>query len=332
MHPFMRRSRHHSLHHAMQHSALYGRPAFGFRSRLSAAMLIVAVLLVASSGCGGGGGGGGPTTSTVTVTGTVLSAASFSPPASPATVVIGGSSIVTNADGTFSFSAPANATTAAVSATGEVSRTIKIILKANQVNNLGNIFLADTGSDYTASVTGRVVASVKGVNQPVGNATVIIGNVIGTSATDGTFTLTGLPVGLGSVDGLYGKVTATGFSDKLITADTLQFALVTGANNIGDLLIAQPSGTTPLPPYTVTGVINVAGKPGAGVTVAIALPGSASSLGQTQTDSNGNYFFWVAPATYTVTAQDSSGTILSENVTLTSLTTPVTAAVLNLSP
>lgn len=299
-------------------------------------LLTIAATLFAA-GCGGGGGsgggGGGGGGTSVTVTGTVLSASSYAPPASAATVVIGRTTITTNpADGTFTGTVNSNATTAAVSATGEVSRTITIKLAANQVNNLGNIFLADTGSTYSASVNGVVVTTVKGAAQPVGGAVVNIGNISGVSNTDGTFTLNGLPVGLGSVNGLYGSVTASGFAVKLITADVLQFALVSGANNIGNLLLAPPVGSTPVPPFTVTGIINVQGTPTSGVTVAIALPGSASGLGQTQTNSSGSYFFWVAPATYTVTANDSSGTVLSENVTLKTLTAPVTAPTLNLTP
>jgi hypothetical protein len=201
------------------------------------------------------------------------------------------------------------------------------------VTNLGTIFLADTGSDYSANVNGVVVTTIKGgMLQPVGGATVSIGNVVGVSNTQGQFSLTGLPVGLGSVNGLYGTITASGFAVKLITADVLGFALVSGNNNIGNMLLAQQSGSTPPPPYTISGVVNVAGKPTSGVTVAIALAGSQSGLGQTQTDSNGNYFFWVAPATYQVTAQDISGTTGAINVTLKNLATPVTAPAINLSP
>ena len=309
--------------------------SISLRAALSFVILgTFAVLSAAGCGGGGGGTGGGPSGgSSVTVSGAVLSASSDTPPASAATVVIGGTTLTSNpATGAFSGSVGSNAATATVSAPGEVSRTITIKLVANQVNNLGNIFLADTGSDYSASVNGVVVTTVKGATQPVGGATVNIGNVVGVSATDGTFTLNGLPVGLGSVNGLYGTITASGFAVKLITADVLQFALVSGSNNLGNLLLAPQAGSTPIPPFTITGVIDVAGKPGAGVTVAIGLAGSATGVGQTQTDTNGKYLLWVAPATYTVTATDSSGTVESQNVTLKNLTTPVTVTTLNLMP
>jgi len=299
--------------------------------------LTMAIPAILAAGCGGGGGGsgggGGGGGKSVTVTGTVLDAATYSPTTSAATVVIGGTTMTTNtATGTFTGTVGSNATTASVSAPGEISRTISITLAASQVNNLGNIFLAATGSSYTASVNGVVVTTVKGATQPVGGATVNIGNISGVSATNGTFTLNGLPVGLGSVDGLYGTVTAKGFAVKLITADVLQFALVAGANNIGNLLLAPPAGSTPVPPYTISGVVEVQGVPTAGVTVAIAIPGGGAALGQTTTNSSGTYYFWVAPATYTITAEDSSSTTLGENVTLSTLATPITAPTINLTP
>jgi hypothetical protein len=300
--------------------------------RWSPLAAIAAFAIALMAGCGGGGGGGGGNTGNgITVIGSIMDATTYSAPAN-ATITFGGLQVKAGADGTFSATVPASVKSASVSATGEVTRTISISLVSNQVNNLGSIFLAPTGFDYSANITGRVVTSIKGVTQPVGNATVTIGNVTVQSATDGTFTLTGLPVGLGSVNGLYGKITAKGFADKLISADTLGYALVSGANNIGDLLIAQPSGSTPLPPYTITGNITVAGVPVAGVSVQIAVQGAGTGIGQTVTDSSGNYYFWVAPAAYTVQATDNSGTTMSEGVTLTSTTTPVTAATMNLSP
>ncbi len=304
------------------------------RRAIVSILATVAGYVVMATGCGGGGGGGGgnPGGSSVTVTGKVLSATSNTAPKSGAKVTIGGNSIATNADGSFSFTVSSNATSATISATGEVTRTITIALKANQVNDLGNIFLADDGGTYTATVTGRVVTKVKGVTQPVGGASVTIGNVTAITTVDGKFTLNGLPVDIGSVNGIYGKVTAAGFAEKLISADTLQFALIAGANPIGDLLIAAPSGSTPLPPYTITGLVNVVGSPGVGVAVDIALQGSGVGLGQIQTDATGHYYFWVAPGTYTITAADSGGSIKSVDITLPSLTAPVMATTINLSP
>lgn len=302
-------------------------------AKVASGAAILVAALAALVGCGGGGGGGGNNNATfVTVQGTVLSAVNYTAPTSPATVNFGSKSLVTNSDGTFTTTLPSNATSATVSATGEVTRTIHFTLVANQINNLGNIFLADTGTDYSANVSGVVVTAVKGVNQPVTGATVTIGNITGTSAANGTFVLTGLPVGLGSVNGLYGTVTAKGYATKLITADVLQFALASGANNLGDLVLAKPSGTTPSGPYTVTGTVTVQGAPVAGVTVTIAVQSAGSQIATTTTDSTGTYYFWVAPAPYLITAQDAAGTVGSANVTLNSLTTPVSVPAISLAP
>src|SRR5205823_1869405 len=142
-----------------------------------------------------------------------------------------------------------------IAAQGTQTRTLPITLTANQANNLGDIYLSDTG--YNATVTGRVVAQVNGQIQPVGNATVTIAGAQTKTATDGTFTLSGLPVGLGNASGTVGKVTAQGFEDKPITDVTLGFPLAAGNNPIGDLLIAAPSGSVPLPPYTIKGVVQI---------------------------------------------------------------------------
>lgn len=289
-------------------------------------------LVIAFSGCGGGGGGGGGSNGgPATVTGIVLSASTDQPPSSAGTVTIGSSSVQTNADGSFSLNAPVSATSATISAPGEVTRTITIKLVSGS-NNLGNIFLADTGSAYNATVQGTVVSTVNGTQTPVAGATVTIANVTTTTASNGAFTLNNLPVGLGTVDGLYGMVTATGYANKLITADTLGFALVSGVNNIGNLLLAKPSGSTPPPPFNITGVVKVTGTATSGLTVYLLVANTQSTVAQTTTDASGAYYFWVAPGQYTVEAVDAASTLQQENVTLTSVNVPVVAPTMNLSP
>jgi hypothetical protein len=286
------------------------------------ALLLIAALIAAVTGCGGGGGpsGGQPTT----VTGRVLRAETGIAPNPSAMVTIGGTTVTTAADGTFTINAPSSATTASITATGSQPRTITIALSATGTNNLGDIYISDTG--YTANVSGRVVTLVNGATQPVGNATVTIANVSTTTKTDGTFTLMGLPVDLGNVSGTVGKVTATGFEDKPITDVNLQFPLKAGANPIGDLLIAAPSGSTPLPPYTIIGVVKVGGKPMASIPVQLQMTvnGTVQTLGSTTTDATGTYTFWVTAGAYTVQATN-GGASQSAAVTLVRLDQPVTA-------
>ena len=127
--------------------------------------------------------------------------------------------------------------------------------------------------------------------------------------TDGTFTLNGLPIDLGNVAGTFGKVTAAGFEDKPITDINLQFPLKAGANPIGDLLIAAPSGSTPLPPFTIKGVVQVGGQAKSGLTVALikTVAGVPTTIGSTTTDATGTYTFWVTADTYTVQDHERGG-------------------------
>jgi hypothetical protein len=297
-------------------------------SRVVATALIALVVALAV-GLAGCGGGGGPAPGTqVSITGRVLRAETGVAPSPSATVTIGGVTVTTGTDGTFNFTSAANATTAMIVAQGSQTRTIPITLSATQTNNLGDIYLSDTG--YTANVTGRVVATVSGTIQPVGNATVTIADVTTTTKTDGTFTLMGLPVDLGNVAGTFGKVSAAGFEDKPITDVNLQFPLVAGANPIGDLLIAAPSGATPLPPFTISGLVQVGGHAQTGVTVQLmqTVNGTTNTLGSTTTDATGTYTFWVVPGAYKVQATNAAAT-LSTTVTLVKLDQPVTAPTIN---
>lgn len=283
--------------------------------------IVLALLTGALVGCGGGGGGGG-NAAPAQVSGRVLRAETNLPPNPAATVAIAGQSTTTAGDGTFTFqSVPSNATTLQVTADPAKPRTLTIALTANQNNNLGDIFVSDTG--YTATATGRVVT--QDTNQPVGNATVIIGGAQTKTAIDGTFSLANLPVGLGTVSNApIGVVKANGFTDKPIIPP---FILADGVNPLGDILIASPVGSNmPSPPYTITGKVTAQGAAAPNVTVTLAV--GATTLGTTTTDANGDYFFWVVPATYTVSATR-QGATQQVGVTLNRLDTPVTAPTIN---
>ncbi|MCW3052780.1 MAG: Carboxypeptidase regulatory-like domain [Chthonomonadales bacterium] len=285
--------------------------------KLGVALGVFCAFAIGLTGCGGGGGGG--TSNPVTVTGTVLSVDSTTIPT--ASVKIGGQTVTTDVNGKFSIAnVSASTTTGSVTATGEQPLTLTLSLKKNAVNDLGTLYLSDVG--YTAKVTGRVVKSVSGVISPVGGATVTIANATTISALDGTFTLNNLPVGLGGNPGVVGKISATDFEDKALTAENLQFPLAAGANPIGDQLLAQPSGSTPTAPYTIKGVVTVGGVPTANVSVSLATGGI--SLGSTTTDATGTYTFWVVPATYQITAVASATSQQTVTATLVKLDTPIT--------
>jgi hypothetical protein len=287
-------------------------------------------LLVLLAGCGGGGGGGGGTPTSVT--GRVLNAETGAPPNNGATVTIGGASAQTAADGTFTLAnVPSTTTSGTVASSGAQTRTLTLALTAGQANNLGDVYITSDPAGYTANVTGRIITLDKG--QPVGNATVILAGSSTKSGIDGTFTLTGLPVGLGNTSGTFGVVKASGFEDKPITADVLRFPLAQGSNPLGDIPIASTVGTTPPNvPYTIAGTVTVHGqKPSAGQQIQVTLSAGSNVLGTMTADANGNYSFWVVPATYTVSVSLSGFTTKQVSVTLARLDRPVTAPTVDLN-
>ena len=323
----------------------FGKTGGGYSRRIAAALLLcgLAGLL---SGCGGGGGGNNNNNNggNAIITGQVLLVSTNAPPVSPAvaTVSSGGMSATASAtDGTFTLSnvpTSTNALTVSVTQTSGVPlvRTLPIALTVNETASLGTIYVGGTG--YNAVVTGRVVTQGTAGIQGVGNATVTIAGVqVRTSADAGTlgqFTVSGLPTGLGSELGvLLGTVQATGFATYQLVTNTSNLNFPTGLasganNNIGDITILQPSGSTPAPPYTITGQITVAGVGQANQSVNLTQNGTL--VGSVTSGANGSYFFWVVPGTYTVQATRSqNGQSQSASVTLVTPDTPVTAPTIN---
>lgn len=293
--------------------------------------VLMAAIVFGLVGCGGGGGGGNPGGGTlVTVTGRILRAESGQRPDPQATITIGGVSAQSGAtDGNFSVAnVPSSATQAVITATGAQTLTLPITLSTTTANNLGDIFISDTG--YDATVTGRVVTTVNNSQQAVGNATVTIGGKTVQTDVNGAFSIAGLPVGLGTTNGTFGSVTATGFEPKPITEATLEFPLVSGGNALTNpIVIDRPVGSTPNPPYTIRGVVNVNGVAAQGVAVSAST--STGLVFGTTTGPGGTYFFWLAPDTYTITAQSGAASG-NTSVTLTSPDAPVTASTINLAP
>jgi hypothetical protein len=305
-----------------------------YRTLAVMALLCGSLLLTACGGGGGGGGNnGGGTGTPVTVVGSILRAETNAPPNPVATIKIGTASVQTASDGTFTLAnAPSDATTLTITAQGSQTLTQAVKLTAGQTNNLGTIFISDTG--YNATVTGRVISSA--TNQPVANATVILTGLQTTTSAQGTFTLSNLPVGLGNVSGTYGKISAgTAFADKPITAEVLAFPLEAGNNPLGDIALAPPVGDTPPGiPYTITGRITANGQtPTSSFVVALSLNGNVLP-GQVQTDSAGNYFFWVAssPTDYTILVPAQNGyTAGQTTAALRQNDTPITAQTINVT-
>lgn len=325
----------------------FGKTGSGMTRRIAAALLLCGLAGILG-GCGGGGGGsnpGGGGGGNAIITGQVLLVSTNAAPTTNATVSSGGKvATASPTDGTFTLSnVPTSATSLTVSVPqssgAPLVRTLPIALTANETAALGTVYVGGMG--YDAVVTGRVVTQGTTGIQGVGNATVTIAGVqVKTSAdaaTLGQFTVSGLPTGLGSELGvLIGTVQATGFATYQLITNTanivLPQGLVTGrnglVNDIGTITILQPSGSTPAPPYTITGQVTVAGVGQANQPVNLTQNGTL--VGSVTTGTDGSYFFWVVPGTYTVQATRSqSGQLQSANVTLVTPDTPVTAPPIN---
>lgn len=287
--------------------------------------LAVGGTLAALAGCsnGGGGIGPGPGPTSTSVTGRVLRAENNAPEPNVA-VKIGSRSTTTATDGTFTLTnVDATVKTATITAAAPaIARTVALSLIAKTVNNLGDIFVSDTG--YTATATGTVVAPINGTQQPVGNATVTIAGTQVKTGVDGTFRIDNLPVGLGANANVsIGTISAPDFETRQIFAP---FVFETGMNPLGTLPLGAPVGMIPPSlPYTVSGDVTVGGKaPTSPVTVSITPVGGMMLSGNTTTDPMGNYTFWVVAGAYTVIALQGTDS-RTVNVTLASLDAPVAA-------
>ncbi len=292
-------------------------------AKISMIILLMSLVTVMLTGCGGGGGGGGSTgTGNTTVSGTVLLVETNLPPSPGAVVTIGGQQATTDATGAFTLtSVSSSATSGTVTATGEQPLTLALHLTSGQVNALGTIYVSSTG--YTAIASGTVASSTNGVNKPISGATVTIGGQSTVTASDGTFTISNLPVGLGTDPTTHiGNIQATGYVNKPIT---VQFPLATGSNPLGTLLLGAPiASSTPGQPFTIYGFVTKGGNP---FSTSVTLSPTVGPLVAQTNPVTGEYFFWVPAGTYTV-QELSSGT--SKTVTVTSTATPVEAPAIGL--
>jgi hypothetical protein len=259
-------------------------------------MLSVAALCATMFGCGGGGGGAPP----ADVAGRILLTTTGQPPNPAATVTIAGRSVQTLNDGTFILrGVGSDARQIQVSAQGLLPLTQPLpTLTANQVNNLGDIFLSGIG--YTAVAKGRVVRA--DTLAELAGARVRISGQVTTTAADGTFTLSGLPVGLGGMMEV-GLITAANFEDKPVRIDP-PLGASPPDNDLGDILVAPPVGGIPGGPTTIRGTVSLQGRTNfAGTTVTLLNKSNGQTLGTQVTAADGRYGFWVPVGQYQVKAE-----------------------------
>jgi hypothetical protein len=257
---------------------------------------MVAALCATLFGCGGGGGGAPP----ADVSGRILLTTTGQPPNPAATVTIAGRSIQTLNDGTFILRGVASdSRQIQVTAQGLQPLTQSLpTLTANQVNNLGDIFLSDTG--YTAVVKGRVVRA--DTLAELAGATVRISGQVTTTDANGTFTLTGLPVGLGGTLEV-GLIKAASFEDKPVRIDP-PLGASPPDNDLGDIPVAPPVGGIPGGPTTIRGTVSLQGQTNLSLTtVTLINKSNGQTLGTQVTAADGKYGFWVPAGQYQVKAE-----------------------------
>ncbi len=287
-------------------------------------MAVVACVFLAA--CGGGGGGG----AVADVAGQVLIVTDASAPNPVATVAIGGKTATTDANGYFILrSVSQKSAQLTVTATGFPKLTQKLpTLTADSVNDIGRVFISEDG--YTAAVSGRIIDI--DTMDPVSGATVILSGQQTTTAANGTFSFTGMPVSLGTLDYVVGTVKATGYPDKDITLNLPLGAPTTTypVNELGDIAISKAVGELPSGPTNIRGTVTLQGVSSAyGVTVELWQNGAVVDTYYPST--NGVYGFWKPVGDYQVRAYMDGYVAQTKSATLTSQATPVTVN-FNLTP
>jgi hypothetical protein len=284
----------------------------GFGLGLATRILVASPLMLVS-GCGGGGGGG----PVADVTGRVYFASTGSPPDPAADVRIDGSSAVkTLADGSFVIrGVPAAAKRLQVMATGAAALDQPLpTLTAGSLNDLGEVFLAASGDTYTADLkaTVRRADTMELLN---GAKVRISGHRLVTGA-DGSVSITGLPVGLGTAGTPVGMVTFTGLEDKVVILD---LPLGPGVNDIGDILVSPPVGGVPGGPRNISGKVSLQGASDhSGTAVRLLRKADGVELGWMATGADGVFGFWVISGNYTIKAEHAGYQTQSVDIVLPS--------------
>lgn len=273
-------------------------------------------MAIAVAGCGGGGGG-----QKADVRGRILLVTTGQPPNPAATVSIAGAaSVLTLTDGTFIVrDASAAATEINVTAAGMTPLRQKLpTLTPNTVNDLGDIFLTD--ATYDADVDGTVVRA--DTLAPLANATIRISGLTAVSAADGSFSIQGLPVGLGGTTTPVGLVRATRFEDKPIILD---FPLGKGLNHLGEIPISPPVGAIPGGPTTIQGKVTLQGQTvHTGTSLTLIRVSDGAELATVLTPSDGSFGFWVPVGQYRLRAEHTGYQTQTVDANVLRLDQPVT--------
>jgi hypothetical protein len=189
-------------------------------------------------------------------------------------------------------------------AAGYIEATQAVILTPDSSGANAPVNLALLGGNTKVTVSGQIL--LVGLETPLAGVHVTIGGVGPvTSDVNGHFTLPGVSVGTQTV-----VATETGYDDKTESVEVLPAMAP---------LVLYMSPTSPGPPagpYTITGqVTSQTGVPIVGATGAAVDQVSGATEDAESTDANGNYYLFVPPGSYQITATYQTHSIHT-NVTL----------------
>ncbi|MFN7172879.1 MAG: hypothetical protein ACK4P3_08880 [Fimbriimonadaceae bacterium] len=271
------------------------------------ALFAVAVLIIVW-GCGGAGGGTTTTTNNTTTTtttggnfgeGYVLDVRTGGPLAQPATVATGSFQTQTEPDGFFRVEANEGATSLNVSTPGTVgygnwSFTTEPIVGTVDVGDLW------VGPERV-QLQGRVIDVL--TNQPVAGAVVKFAGRMGTTNSSGRFTLSEVAYTSQTQATFWGipiQVSAATYVSSEFSAEPN--VAIEGVVEVGDLGITPIGDDTPPGiPFNIWGRINpLSAAPG----TTVRCLQNGTEIRQFTVGSDGRYFLWVPPGTYTLRFQN----------------------------
>jgi hypothetical protein len=267
-------------------------------------LFLVCLTIVA---CGGGGGTGG----TATAVGRVLNVQTGQAPNPDASVSLGGGApvLTSSVDGSFAAQGPAGSTQITVD-TGVFGTKIFTVSPVVGTTSVGDLWIGPE----EITLQGRVVNGSDG--SPVQGATVSFAGRAGTTNASGVFQIANVAYSSANQSvfwGIVGTIKKPGFVTTTFSASP--FTASGGIVDIGDLLITSLTDPNPPPqPYNIYGKVFAAGGP-SGTVVTLKLGGTPVRI--VNVGSDGKYYFWVAPGSYTISYQKGALTAPDQNANLT---------------
>lgn len=267
----------------------------------------LAATLFVLSACGGGGGGGGTTS---TVVGRVVSVVTGGPPNPPSSVQIESRSVQTSlTDGSFQLPR-SGAAFLSVDSLGLGFGVFTFAIPAGSgVVDIGDLWIGPE----RVTVVGAVRNATN--NAPVSGATVNFAGRQGVTNAAGAFTLSEVAytsANQAAFWGIAGSARAPGFFRREFSAQPN--VAVGGVVNVGDVLLTPLSDPNPPgSPFNIWGIVSA---PGGAVGSVVRLRQGGVDVRVANVGSDGRYFFFVLPGTYTIVASKGASTAAPIDVTL----------------